>query len=74
MTFAIEDKLRTLLWQWSGEPLPEEALQVLENLEDGLGIDLDGPLGCALQPLLTRSEIASVVCSLPLDIAGFDAV
>jgi uncharacterized repeat protein (TIGR03843 family) len=25
VTFNVEDKLRTVLWQWAGEPMPEEA-------------------------------------------------
>jgi hypothetical protein len=57
VTFSIEDKLRTLLWQWSGEPLPAEALTVLEHLDAALGEHLDGPLAAALHPLLSRSEV-----------------
>lgn len=30
VTFNADDKLRTLLWGWAGEPLTEEALAVLE--------------------------------------------
>jgi uncharacterized repeat protein (TIGR03843 family) len=51
--FAVEGKLRTLLWQWRGEPLTDEAVAVLESLRD----DLDAGLGEQLGDLLTRSEI-----------------
>ena len=28
--FHVEDKLRTVLWGWAGEPLPDEAVDVLD--------------------------------------------
>lgn len=31
VTFNAEDKLRTLLWGWAGEPLTDEALEVLRG-------------------------------------------
>ncbi|MGA5699350.1 SCO1664 family protein [Peterkaempfera bronchialis] len=55
VTFAVPDKLRTLLWGWAGEPLPEEAPEVLRKL----GADLSGALGERLRPLLTAAEIAA---------------
>jgi uncharacterized repeat protein (TIGR03843 family) len=51
--FAVPGKLRTLLWQWRGEPLTDEAVQVLESLRDELA---DG-LGDRLEDLLTASEV-----------------
>ncbi|MEU1118527.1 MULTISPECIES: SCO1664 family protein [unclassified Streptomyces] len=36
VTFHAENKLRTLLWGWAGEPLTEEAVEVLQGLRDGL--------------------------------------
>lgn len=36
VTFHAEDKLRTLLWGWAGEPLTDEALAVLRGLQDAL--------------------------------------
>ncbi|PZH00323.1 phosphatidylinositol kinase, partial [Streptomyces sp. NTH33] len=36
VTFHVENKLRTLLWGWAGEPLPPDVLGVLESLEDAL--------------------------------------
>ena len=52
VTFHTEDKLRTLLWGWAGEPLPAEAVPVLERL----AAELDGTLGERLADLLTAAE------------------
>ena len=51
--FSSEDKLRTLLWQWRGEPLLPEAVEVLERLV----VDLYGDLGEALSEHLTVREV-----------------
>jgi uncharacterized repeat protein (TIGR03843 family) len=51
--FSVDPKLRTLLWRWAGKPLPAEAVQVLEKLQD----DLLGELGEALHEHLTRREV-----------------
>ncbi len=55
VTFNTENKLRTLLWGWAGEPLPEEALDVLKRLRDALAPS--GLLTAALTPLITPAEI-----------------
>ncbi|MGA5601922.1 SCO1664 family protein [Streptomyces griseoincarnatus] len=55
VTFNTEIKLRTLLWGWAGEPLPEEALDVLKRLRDALAPS--GLLTAALTPLITPAEI-----------------
>jgi hypothetical protein len=55
--FSAEDKLRTLLWQWRGAPLPQEALDVLAELRG----ELQGGLGEALASLLTAREVAATV-------------
>ncbi|WP_431992846.1 SCO1664 family protein [Streptomyces albogriseolus] len=55
VTFNTENKLRTLLWGWAGEPLPEEALEVLRTLRGAL--TPSGPLTEALSPLITPAEI-----------------
>ncbi|MDN3270067.1 SCO1664 family protein [Streptomyces sp. MA15] len=55
VTFNTENKLRTLLWGWAGEPLPGEALDVLKTLRDALAAS--GPLTAALTPLITPAEI-----------------
>nr|WP_308117381.1 SCO1664 family protein [Streptomyces fuscigenes] len=54
VTFNADDKLRTLLWGWAGEPLPEEALAVLDRLARDLA---DGaPLATRLAALITPAE------------------
>ncbi|MFJ4245377.1 SCO1664 family protein [Streptomyces iakyrus] len=55
VTFNAENKLRTLLWGWAGEPLTEEAGDVLEGLRKGLAAG--GPLAARLEPLITGAEI-----------------
>jgi uncharacterized repeat protein (TIGR03843 family) len=56
VTFHTDDKLRTLLWGWAGEPLPAEAVTVLEKLS----ADLTGALGERLGGLLTAAETAAL--------------
>ncbi|MGQ5640691.1 MULTISPECIES: SCO1664 family protein [unclassified Streptomyces] len=53
VTFNVENKLRTLLWGWAGEPLTDEAVEVLKGLQGAL----DGPLGERLAALITPAEI-----------------
>lgn len=43
VTFNVEDKLRTLLWGWAGEPLPEDVTAVLERLSEDLAAPSPGP-------------------------------
>jgi uncharacterized repeat protein (TIGR03843 family) len=51
--FAVEPKLRTVLWAWRGETFEEPELNVLRHL----ALALDGDLGAALGELLTRDEV-----------------
>jgi hypothetical protein len=51
--FSTEDKLRTLLWGWRGDPLTDEAIEVLSDLR----AQLEGPLDTALAAHLTRREV-----------------
>ncbi|MFI0514809.1 SCO1664 family protein [Streptomyces sp. WSLK1-5] len=53
VTFNVENKLRTLLWGWAGEPLPEEAGDVLKGLRKALS----GDLAARLAALITPAEI-----------------
>jgi uncharacterized repeat protein (TIGR03843 family) len=57
VTFHSEDKLRTVLWQWAGNRLTEEALDVLSGLRVALGTDL----GERLRELLTVKEVKRTV-------------
>ena len=52
VTFHVEDKLRTVLWQWAGATLPDDAQDVLRRLRR----DLDGALGEQLGELLTTAR------------------
>ncbi|MGH4015671.1 MAG: SCO1664 family protein [Pseudonocardiaceae bacterium] len=51
-----EDKLRTVLWGFLGEPLGAETLGVLRRVRSGL----DGTLGAALGEHLTRKEVLAL--------------
>jgi len=53
--FHREDKLRTVLWGWAGEPLTDETVEVLRRLR----ADLDGALGEDLALHLTRREVTA---------------
>ncbi|MEU1162503.1 SCO1664 family protein [Streptomyces sp. NPDC005921] len=53
VTFNVDNKLRTLLWGWAGEPLPADAVEVLEGLRTALG----GALGTRLAELITAAEL-----------------
>jgi len=54
--FAEEYKLRTVLWQWRGDPLTSDAVEALERL----AAQLDGELGTHLRQWLTDREIRAV--------------
>jgi uncharacterized repeat protein (TIGR03843 family) len=54
VTFHVQDKLRTVLWQWAGDRLPGEMCGALRKLRR----DLDGAAGDRLGELLTRREVA----------------
>lgn len=55
--FSAEDKLRTLLWQWRGEPLTDETRRALETLGEELA---GGTLRDRLASLLTPDEVAAL--------------
>ncbi len=52
VSFHTDDKLRTLLWGWAGEPLTADAQEVLGRLATALA----GDLGTRLAQLLTAAE------------------
>ncbi|MEU6315584.1 SCO1664 family protein [Streptomyces sp. NPDC047014] len=58
VTFHSEDKLRTLLWGWAGEPLTEEARDTLTRLAAELAEGT--PLATRLAELITTAELAAV--------------
>ncbi|MEU5880799.1 SCO1664 family protein [Spirillospora sp. NPDC047279] len=52
--FSVEYKLRTVLWQWRGKALTDEALEGLARVEEGMRA---GTLGDRLRELLTADEV-----------------
>ena len=63
LTFNEDEKLRTVLWGWAGEPLTPEAVDVLEQLAADL--DDDGPLRRGLLGLLDRREVQRTLAPGP---------
>ncbi|MGV9889964.1 SCO1664 family protein [Streptomyces sp. NPDC003395] len=55
VTFNVENKLRTLLWGWAGEPLTEEAVEVLTRLRAEL--KEGATLAERLTGLITAAEL-----------------
>lgn len=55
--FAIEDKLRTLLWNWAGQPISEPEIGILRQLRG----ELDGSLGASLGALLAPAEVGTTI-------------
>ena len=56
VTFHVDDKLRTVLWQWEQLPLLESELQLLADLAE----KLSGDLGAELSGLITADEIHAI--------------
>jgi len=57
LCFAVEPKLRTVLWRWRGQPLAPEELAVLERLRS----DLCTGLGDELRQLISQEEVQETV-------------
>ena len=55
--FNLDEKLRTVLWGWAGEPVPAELLDELEQLRGSF----DGALGTALREHLARREVSATL-------------
>lgn len=55
--FAAEPKLRTILWDWRGDPIAPAELEVLRSIRR----QLDGPLCVALQPLMSAAEMRALI-------------
>ncbi|MFE9370692.1 SCO1664 family protein [Streptomyces sp. NPDC006711] len=58
VTFNVDDKLRTLLWGWAGEPLTSEAVGALKGLAEALRPR--GVLAVRLASLITEVELDAV--------------
>jgi uncharacterized repeat protein (TIGR03843 family) len=57
VTFHVDDKLRTVLWQWADEPFTSGEIALLKKAQSSLS----GELGQLLIPLLTEQEIAQTI-------------
>ena len=57
VTFHVDDKLRTVLWQWADEPFTSQEIALLKKAQSSLS----GELGQLLIPLLTEQEIAQTM-------------
>ncbi|MFH8474281.1 SCO1664 family protein [Streptomyces sp. NPDC018000] len=58
VTFNADDKLRTLLWGWAGEPLTAEAVEVVDRL--GAELAPGSSLVTRLAELITEAEIEAL--------------
>ncbi|MEJ5946055.1 SCO1664 family protein, partial [Pseudokineococcus basanitobsidens] len=56
LVLHVETKLRTVLWGWAGEPLPDVELEALDRLRSALG----GGLAEELSGLLTAREVRAL--------------
>ncbi len=54
--FHVDDKLRTVIWDFAGQPVPAELLAGIQHVQEALDGE-DSPLHAALKPLLNRQEI-----------------
>jgi uncharacterized repeat protein (TIGR03843 family) len=53
VTFHVDDKLRTVLWQWADDSFTHSEMELLRNAEKMLR----GDLSHHLKPFITPSEI-----------------
>lgn len=56
LTFHTQPKLRTVIWDFAGEPLPAPLRTDVKRVLGGLG----GELGARLQELVSRSEVRAL--------------
>ena len=77
--FHTDDKLRTVLWGWAGEPLDGEEVAGVERVRQGLA----GELGRTLAGLLTGAELRALrrrcdrllaTAAFPLPAGGWPAI
>lgn len=58
VSLGVEPKLRTVLWGWAGQKIPEDDLTRVEQVRDALAT---GDLEQQLSELLTVNEVAALV-------------
>ena len=56
LTFHIADKLRTVIWDFAGEPIPQDMIATLECALD----EMHGPLRARLEHLLAPAEVDAI--------------
>jgi uncharacterized repeat protein (TIGR03843 family) len=56
--FHADPKLRTVLWGWSGQPLPDEDLTRLDRLESSLG---EPAVLSALGVVLPKADVTALL-------------
>ena len=56
LCFHVEDKLRTVLWDFAGEPFPEELVSSLKSMR----VNLHSSLAASLSPYLLPEEISAL--------------
>jgi len=59
LTFHAEHKLRTVIWEYAGEPIPSDCLVDLEHLRDVLESE-GSPLCAALSQLISTAEVEAL--------------
>jgi hypothetical protein len=62
VSLGVQNRLRTVLWQWAGDPIPEDGLAVLGRLDTDweLGVGDRPSLAGVLGELLTTAEVRAV--------------
>jgi len=59
VTFHSENKLRTVLWQWAGDPLTQAEIEILQRAKNAIDKEID------LSAYLTANELSAL--SLRID-------
>jgi len=54
VTFHSENKLRTVLWQWAGDPLTQSEIEILQRAKNTIDKEID------LSAYLTASELSAL--------------
>jgi uncharacterized repeat protein (TIGR03843 family) len=54
VTFHSENKLRTVLWQWAGDPLTQAEIEILQRAKNTIDKEID------LSAYLTASELSAL--------------
>jgi hypothetical protein len=62
VSLGVQNRLRTVLWQWAGDPIPEDGLEMLRKLDNDweTGVAGQPSLSGVLSELLTTAEVRAV--------------